>query len=93
MNFLKDLSNTSLLAKKKKKKKNWWHSTLNRLYFMKLHWLRYQMNIHMCRYVASELATDIVVNVGEVKFYLHKVCWSVDLHRNVCTFYHVMTKL
>lgn len=27
----------------------------------------------MCRYVATELATDIVVNVGDVKFYLHKV--------------------
>lgn len=25
------------------------------------------------RYVAAELATDIVINVGEVKFYLHKV--------------------
>ncbi|XP_077216008.1 phototropic-responsive NPH3 family protein NPY1-like [Tasmannia lanceolata] len=24
------------------------------------------------RYVASELATDVIVNVGEVKFYLHK---------------------
>lgn len=27
----------------------------------------------MCRYVASELATDITVNVGDVKFHLHKV--------------------
>ncbi|CAK9144045.1 unnamed protein product [Ilex paraguariensis] len=26
----------------------------------------------MSRYVATELATDIVVNVGDVKFYLHK---------------------
>lgn len=26
------------------------------------------------RYVATELATDITVNVGDVKFYLHKVC-------------------
>ena len=25
------------------------------------------------RYVASDLATDVVVNVGDVKFYLHKV--------------------
>lgn len=28
-----------------------------------------------CRYVSSELATDAIINVGEVKFYLHKV-WS-----------------
>ena len=27
----------------------------------------------MCRYVAAELATDIIVNVGDIKFYLHKV--------------------
>ena len=27
-----------------------------------------------CRYVVSELATDITVIVGDVKFYLHKVC-------------------
>jgi len=26
-----------------------------------------------CRYVVSDLATDVVVHVGEVKFYLHKV--------------------
>lgn len=26
------------------------------------------------RYVAAELATDMVINVGDVKFYLHKVC-------------------
>lgn len=32
------------------------------------------MIICMCRYVATELATDIAVNVGDVKFYLHKVC-------------------
>lgn len=25
------------------------------------------------RFVATELATDIVINVGDVKFYLHKV--------------------
>lgn len=25
------------------------------------------------RYVATELAMDIVINVGDVKFYLHKV--------------------
>lgn len=28
------------------------------------------------RFVATELATDIVINVGDVKFYLHKV-WTV----------------
>lgn len=30
---------------------------------------------HLCRYVSSELATDVMINVGEVKFCLHKV-WS-----------------
>lgn len=30
----------------------------------------------MYRYVASELATDITITVGDVKFYLHKVCIS-----------------
>ena len=29
--------------------------------------------ICMSRYVATELASDIVINVGDVKFYLHKV--------------------
>lgn len=29
------------------------------------------------RYVSSELATDVTINVGEVKFYLHKVCFPV----------------
>ena len=33
----------------------------------------------MSRYVATELATDIVINVGDVKFYLHKVCTHVCL--------------
>lgn len=28
--------------------------------------------------MASELATDVVVNIGDVKFYLHKVCRSVN---------------
>lgn len=32
----------------------------------------FQTDGNSVRYVASELATDIVVNVGEVKFYLHK---------------------
>lgn len=36
----------------------------------------------MCRYVATELATDIVVNVGDVKFYLHKVWNSYDLEQD-----------
>jgi hypothetical protein len=31
----------------------------------------------MCRYVASELATDIILIVGDVKFYLHKVQYSL----------------
>jgi hypothetical protein len=26
-----------------------------------------------CRYVVSDLATDVVVHIAEVKFYLHKV--------------------
>lgn len=30
-------------------------------------------SIFMSRYVSSELATDIVIIVGDVKFYLHKV--------------------
>lgn len=32
----------------------------------------YFFNI-LSRFVASELAADIVINVGDVKFYLHKV--------------------
>ncbi|KAH9616505.1 hypothetical protein KSS87_011525 [Heliosperma pusillum] len=32
----------------------------------------FQSQENNVRYVASELATDIIVNVGEVKFYLHK---------------------
>ncbi|PIA45858.1 hypothetical protein AQUCO_01600240v1 [Aquilegia coerulea] len=32
----------------------------------------FQADGNCIRYVASELATDIVVNVGDVKFYLHK---------------------
>lgn len=35
----------------------------------------------MCRYVATELATDAVINVGDVKFYLHKVCTDASLQR------------
>ncbi|KAF6170606.1 hypothetical protein GIB67_020168 [Kingdonia uniflora] len=30
------------------------------------------MHFRICRYVATELTTDIIVNVGDVKFYLHK---------------------
>ncbi|KAG5535511.1 hypothetical protein RHGRI_023322 [Rhododendron griersonianum] len=33
------------------------------------------------RYVATELATDAVINVGDVKFYLHKVCTDASLQR------------
>lgn len=29
------------------------------------------------RYVATELATDVVVNVGDVKFFLHKVKFNL----------------
>lgn len=32
----------------------------------------FQNDGHNIRFVATELATDIIVNVGEVKFYLHK---------------------
>ena len=28
-----------------------------------------------CRYVSSELVPDVAITVGEVKFYLHKVCY------------------
>jgi hypothetical protein len=31
----------------------------------------------MCRYVSSDLSTDIVLIVGDVKFYLHKVQYSL----------------
>lgn len=31
------------------------------------------------RYVAAELATDIVINVGNVKFHLHKVRFNLTL--------------
>ncbi|KAK3013913.1 hypothetical protein RJ639_009441 [Escallonia herrerae] len=37
--------------------------------FLGVHMLK---QVSMCRYVATELATDIVVNVGDAKFYLHK---------------------
>jgi hypothetical protein len=39
-----------------------------------------------CRYVASDLATDVAVHVGEVKFYLHKV--SVLLFFAVALMYY-----
>uniref|UniRef100_A0A5B7A330 Putative BTB/POZ domain-containing protein NPY1 n=1 Tax=Davidia involucrata TaxID=16924 RepID=A0A5B7A330_DAVIN len=32
----------------------------------------FQSESNTIRYVSSELATDIIINVGEVKFYLHK---------------------
>ena len=31
-------------------------------------------HVFFCRYVSSDLATDVTIIVGEVKFYLHKVC-------------------
>lgn len=40
------------------------------------------MKIYAYRYVATELATDIVVNVGDVKFYLHKVLNLFDLKQD-----------
>lgn len=33
--------------------------------------------IMLFRFVATELATDIVISIGDVKFYLHKVATSV----------------
>lgn len=30
-------------------------------------------DVYLCRYVSSELATDVIIIVGGVKFYLHKV--------------------
>lgn len=33
-------------------------------------------HVFSCRYVSSDLATDVIINVGEVKFYLHKVWCS-----------------
>ena len=35
--------------------------------------------MHLFRYVSSDLATDVTINVGEVKFFLHKVCLFVFL--------------
>ena len=35
-------------------------------------------NIYV-RYVATELATDIVINIGDVKFYQHKVWTYINL--------------
>ena len=32
--------------------------------------------IMLFRFVATELATDIVISIGDVKFYLHKVSIS-----------------
>jgi len=31
------------------------------------------VNLCFLRYVSSELATDVIVIIGDVKFYLHKV--------------------
>lgn len=43
----------------------------------------------MFRYVATELATDIVVNVGDVKFYLHKVLIVISIEKNmICCLYN-----
>ncbi|XP_043712734.1 BTB/POZ domain-containing protein NPY2-like [Telopea speciosissima] len=48
----------------------------------------FQTDGNNVRYVAAELATDIVVNVGDVKFYLHKfplLSKSIHLQRLVST--------
>lgn len=44
-------------------------------YFLVTSLSAYHIMSYSCRYVSSELATDVIINVGEVKFYLHKV-WS-----------------
>lgn len=31
------------------------------------------MILFMFRYVATDLATDMIIRVGDIKFYLHKV--------------------
>jgi TM2 domain-containing membrane protein YozV len=36
----------------------------------------------MCRYVAGDLASDIVVSIGDMKFYLHKVCSNLSTISN-----------
>lgn len=36
-------------------------------------------NMYLSRYVATELASDVVINVGDVKFYLHKVRFYLKL--------------
>lgn len=33
----------------------------------------------LCRYISSELATDIIIAVGEVKFDLHKVMYFCSI--------------
>ncbi|KAJ8763516.1 hypothetical protein K2173_002399 [Erythroxylum novogranatense] len=48
----------------------------------------FQTDGNRARYVASELATDIVVNIGDVKFYLHKfplLSKSIRLQKMVTT--------
>ncbi|KAK2974488.1 hypothetical protein RJ640_018653 [Escallonia rubra] len=53
--------------------------------FLGVHMLK---QVSMCRYVATELATDIVVNVGDAKFYLHKfplLSKSASLQKLVAT--------
>lgn len=38
-----------------------------------------QLISNLCRYISSELATDIIIAVGEVKFDLHKVMYFCSI--------------
>ena len=45
------------------------------------------------RYVATELATDIAVNVGDVKFYLHKVwIWFIFISDAVILLHNLVVE-
>lgn len=68
--------------------------TMWNFYFaMELGWAYYleslltlRNNFHMYRYVAADLETDIIVNVGDSKFHLHKVLVSsILLYMVSCT--------
>lgn len=43
------------------------------LYFLAGNNVQFFSLLYKFRFVASDLATDVVVQVGEVKFFLHKV--------------------
>lgn len=68
--------------------------TMWNCYFaMELGWAYYlesllilRNHFHMYRYVAADLETDIIVNVGDSKFHLHKVLVSsILLYMVSCT--------